>query len=47
MPTNAAPGIYADWTADVCDDGSEAWDFGTAFQYPALTCTPGGLAVQR
>ncbi len=47
MPTNAAPGIYADWTADVCDDGSEAWDFGTSFQYPALTCTPGGLAVQR
>ena len=40
-------GIYVEWANDVCDDGMEAWDFGTDFQYPALNCTPGGLAPQR
>ena len=24
-----------------------AWDLGTADEYPALTCTPGGAARQR
>ena len=42
-----ADGIYVEWANDVCDDGMEAWDFGTDFQYPALNCTPGGLAPQR
>ena len=47
--TNAAPDmIYADWTTETCPDGmTRAWDFGTASEYPALTCTPGGLATQR
>ena len=40
-------GIYVEWANDVCDDGTSAWNFGTAFQYPALNCTPGGLAPQR
>ena len=42
-----ADGIYLEWANDVCDDGREVWDFGTAFQYPALNCTPGGLDIQR
>ncbi len=47
--TNAVPDmIYADWTTETCPDGmTRAWDFGTASEYPALTCTPGGLAAQR
>ena len=47
--TNAAPDmIYADWTTETCPDGmTRAWDFGTTSEYPALTCTPGGLATQR
>ncbi len=37
---------------DTDDDGPgapfiRAWDLGTAQQYPALTCTPGGVARQR
>ncbi len=37
---------------DTTDDGPGApfirvWDLGTAEQYPALTCTPGGVARQR
>ena len=47
LPTNTNPGIYANWVTDECDDGSDAWDFGTTRQYPALTCTPGGVAAQR
>ena len=46
LPTNTNPGIYANWY-DRCDDGSDAWDFGTWRQYPALTCTPGGVDAQR
>ena len=47
--TNAAPDmIYADWTTETCPDGmTRAWDFGTTSEYPALTCTHGGVAVQR
>ena len=44
-PTSAV-GIYGTWKAK-CADGSFAWDFGTYYQYPALTCTPGGAAAQR
>ncbi len=44
-PTSAT-GIYANWD-DECDDGGDAWDFGTASQYPVLSCTPGGIDVQR
>ena len=46
-PTEAA-GIYADWT-DKCpnDESLNIWDFGSATQYPALNCPPGGLADQR
>ena len=47
--TIVAGSIYADWEDDLCggDDDSIAWDFGTDSQYPALTCTPNGLAPQR
>ncbi len=47
--TIVAGSIYADWEDDLCggDDDSPAWDLGTASQYPALTCTPNGLAPQR
>ncbi len=47
--TNAAPDmIYADWTTETCSDGmTRAWDLGNSTQYPALTCTHGGVAVQR
>ncbi len=45
-PTSAT-GIYANWATDECDDGGDAWDFGTASQYPVLTCTPGGVEAQR
>ena len=44
-PTNDAPGIYSTW-ATVCD-GSDAWDFGTDSEYPALNCTPNGFLPQR
>ena len=47
LPTNTNPGIYANWVTDECDDSSYAWDFGTASQYPVLTCTPGKLTPQR
>ena len=43
-PTSAS-GIYSTWTT-VCD-GSDAWDFGTASEYPALNCTPNGFLPQR
>ncbi len=47
-PTNDVPGtIYARWVNNMCPDGSLAWDFGTAMQYPALTCPPKGLDAQR
>ena len=46
-PTEAA-GIYADWTGKCPNDESlNIWDFGSATQYPALNCPPGGLADQR
>ena len=47
MPDTFAESIYADWEGEMCDDDSPAWDLGTASQYPALTCTPGGLPAQR
>ena len=43
-PTSAT-GIYSTWTT-VCD-GSDAWNFGTASEYPALNCTPNGFLPQR
>ena len=43
-PTSAS-GIYSTWTT-TCVDGSDAWDFGTASDYPALNCTPNGLPAQ-
>ena len=47
-PTTLLGSIYADWdVTNRCDDGFDAWDFGTISQYPALTCTPNGLAPQR
>ena len=36
---------YGTWN-DRCADGSRAWNFGTDMQYPALTCTPGGVVAQ-
>ena len=42
----SAIGIYSTWTG-TCPDDSRAWNFGTAMQYPALTCTPNGLSPQR
>ena len=42
-PTSAS-GIYSTWTT-VCD-GSDAWNFGTTSDYPALNCTPNGLPAQ-
>ena len=45
-PTSAT-GIYTNWATDECDDGGDAWDFGTASQYPVLTCTPNGVEAQR
>ena len=49
IPTDFAPGIYADWADDLCggDDDSFAWDLGNSTQYPALNCTPGGADAQR
>ena len=46
-PITFAGSIYANWATDPCDDDSRAWDLGNRFQYPALTCTPNGLAPQR
>ena len=46
-PITFAGSIYANWATDPCDDDSQAWDLGNRFQYPALTCTPNGLAPQR
>ena len=45
-PTSTT-GIYTNWATDECDDGGDAWDFGTASQYPVLTCTPDGVDAQR
>ena len=47
MPDTFTGSIYADWEGEMCDNGSRAWDLGTASQYPALTCTPNGLPAQR
>ena len=47
MPTNFGGSIYANWYKHKCDDGSRAWNLGTIFQYPALTCTPGELITQH
>ena len=44
-PTEAT-GIYSTWTT-TCTDGSPTWDFGTASQYPAITCTPDDVEDQR
>ena len=39
--------IYATWTGVCPNDALQpVWDFGTDMQYPAITCTPGGVAVQ-
>ena len=46
-PAMAAVAVYVNWEAETCPDGSRAWDFGTAMQYPALTCPPKGLDAQR
>ena len=46
-PITFAGSIYANWATDPCDDDSRAWDLGNRFQYPALTCPPGGVAPQR
>ena len=47
-PTTLLGSIYAGWdVTNRCDDGFDAWDFGTISQYPALTCPPGGVAPQR
>ena len=46
-PTSFDAGLYASWGEDKCDDGSRAWHLGTSSQYPALTCTPGGVDAQR
>ncbi len=42
-PTGYA-GIYADWDADLDDDGAgdDPWRFGTAAQYPVLAADVGG-----
>ena len=46
-PTEAT-GIYTTWAAGTCADGiTLVWDFGTAFDYPALRCTPNGLPAQQ
>ena len=46
-----ADGIYSTWSSGpsgTCADGTtRTWDFGTAFDYPALNCTPGGLPAQE
>ena len=45
-PTSAT-GIYSNWSSDMCADGTtRTWDFGTASDYPALTCTPNGFLPQ-
>ena len=46
-PINFNGSIYATWEEFECDDGSRAWNLGTSFQYPALTCIPGELTAQR
>ena len=46
LPTRAT-GIYADWNGTCSNDETmDSWDFGEIYQYPALTCPPGGVAVQ-
>ena len=47
LPTNFESSIYTTWEDIECDDGTPAWDLGTSFQYPALTCTHGELTAQR
>ena len=35
------------WEGQLCPRSAEpAWDFGESYQYPALTCPPGGVAAQ-
>ena len=46
-PTNFDDSIYATWKELKCDDGTQAWNLGASFQYPALICTPGKLTSQR
>ena len=42
-----ADGIYSTWASGTCADGTTlVWDFGTASDYPALNCTPGGEPAQ-
>ncbi len=47
MPEAFDGSIYETWEGEMCDDGSRAWNLGNPNQYPALTCTPNGLAPQR
>ena len=48
MPTSFGASVYATWKMHKCDDGiTHAWNLGTNFQYPSLTCTPGKLTTQR
>ena len=36
------------WEGQLCPGSAErAWDFGEIYQYPALTCPPGGAAAQE
>ena len=36
------------WEGQLCPGGAErAWNFGESYQYPALTCPPGGVAAQE
>ena len=45
-PTGAE-GIYATWNGTCPNDETMAsWDFGETYQYPALTCPPGGVVAQ-
>ena len=41
--------IYATWKDATCPNNPtrSVWDFGTDAQYPVITCTPGGVAVQQ
>ena len=40
--------IYSFWHGRKCPGTEEdVWDFGTDTQYPAITCTPGGLDIQQ
>ena len=41
--------LYAAWREDTCpnDPDTLVWDFGSTTEYPAIRCTPGGVATQR